>query len=214
MTNLEKKYWQIAQKASYFLQLSPFLKMVGINGSLARHCITKESDIDFIVISEKGRIWTCRFFVTAIITVLGLKRHGKKVAGRICLNRFITTESLVLFPYNEYHAKVYSLTVPTIDQNIYQKFVSENCWMTNYTDTKKINPMLVKKNIFFKFISKILELILNKNFGSIIEIFLKNYQIKKIKKHPLTINNKGLIIANDSMLCFHPTSDVNLTKIG
>ncbi|MFA6423013.1 MAG: hypothetical protein WCW17_01005 [Patescibacteria group bacterium] len=211
---LEEKYWRKAEKAAYYLEAAPFLRMVGVNGSLTSGKINQMSDIDFLIVTKSKRIFTCRFFVNFIIQILNLKRTNSKIAGRICLNRYITTDSLVIYPYDIYHAKVYSTTVPILDKNIYQKFIDENYWMNNFVEVKKNTEKKHNKNILLICFCIFFEHLLSGTMGNIIENILKNIQIKKIKNNSLTLKNKGLIIANDAMLCFHPTSLTRLTKIG
>ncbi len=38
----------------------------------------------------------------------------------------------------------------------------------------------------------------------------KNYQFKKIKSSPLIQKDKGIVIVNDKMICFHPKSKSKL----
>jgi len=99
--------YKIAKKVAKWLGEVPFVRMIAVTGTVAMRNSEKGSDIDFLVVLKKGRIWTGRLLVTLAVQLLGRRRHGKKVKNRICLNYFITTESLRikrqdLFAANEY----------------------------------------------------------------------------------------------------------------
>ena len=214
MQDIQKNYWSRAYRAAFVLQLVPFIRMVGVNGSLARGEATEKSDIDFLVVAVAGRIWTCRFLTTVIVALMGIKRTANKISGRICLNRFITSDSLSIYPYDEYHARNYSLTCPILDINIYERFIIENCWMNNFSEIKDFSGQRLENSKILHRLQKAIEKILSSRMGLYIEKRLKNYQLNKIKKNILTKNNQGMIVANDRMLCFHPTSKFNLTNLG
>jgi len=73
----------------------PFVERVSLTGSLVEGRGHKESDIDFFVQVKPGRIYCTRFIVTTIIQLLGVRRHGEAIAGRICLNWFATFDGPV-----------------------------------------------------------------------------------------------------------------------
>jgi hypothetical protein len=107
--------------------------MIGLNGSMVTGTVTPESDIDFYVVLQKGRIFSGRFLVTVVTNLLGCRRYGDKVAGRICLNRFAVDDYLCIWDWNLYHARVFHNLIPLYaSQKVYRKYVQENQWMSAF----------------------------------------------------------------------------------
>lgn len=207
MNNLEKKYWKRAKFAAYLLQAVPFLFFAGVNGSLARSQITPKSDIDFLIAAKSGRLWTCRFATTALVWLIGLKRTNKNIAGKICLNRYLTKTNLKIIPETKYHAEDISRTVALYDENTYDSFFYANGWMNKYIKFSKITPQLIKKNYFFLSIKHFAQWLLCGKLGDLLENFLRKIQMNKIVNNPLTNRPQGIIIANNKMLSFQPGSN-------
>ncbi len=204
-TPIQQKYFRRARIVAAVLQLAPFVRMAGLNGSLARGEAKETSDIDFLIIAKKGRIWTCRAFVTLIVHLTGLRRYGTKIAGRICLNRYQTEDYLEILPHNEYHAKVFSQLMPLLDnQKTYFQYVEVNRWMKKFGWPVKIFPA-PKPNSIINFYRERVEELLSGNFGKWLEKTLKKYQTSRIKRDIRTSSAPiGRVRISDKELCFHP----------
>ncbi len=85
-----------ARKATRLISGIPFVRLVAVCNTLSFGAAEADSDIDFFIVAQKGRIWTVRFFVTVVLSFFGLRRHGRKIANRICLSFFITDDNLDL----------------------------------------------------------------------------------------------------------------------
>jgi len=107
--------YKIAERVAWWLRFVPFVRMVAVTGTLAMKNPEKNSDIDFLVVLEKGRIWTGRLLVTLAVHLLGKRRHGDKIKNRICLNYFITTGSLEIKRQDLFAANEYSFIYPIFD---------------------------------------------------------------------------------------------------
>jgi len=78
------------RKALKLLLFTPFLKGLFICGSVARKVSRPESDIDFLIITKRDRVWTVRFFLTVFAFLLGKKtkiaeKNGLSVIPRSLL---------------------------------------------------------------------------------------------------------------------------------
>lgn len=133
----------------------PFVRFVGLNGSLARGCATKESDIDLIIIACPNRVYTVRFFATAILVLTRWRRRPRSVAGKICLNCFLSEDHLNIRPERKHDEQKVALSnlalVPLFDSyGVYDRFCAKNVWMSHYAteNTKKSLPtnVVVKKH--------------------------------------------------------------------
>jgi hypothetical protein len=214
MKDFEQKYLHRAKLAAKLLSAVPFVRMVGLNGSLPLGTATEKSDIDFLIITKHHRIWTGRFLSTILIHIVGMRRYGKKIAGRICLNRYQTTSSLDVMPHDDYHRRVFSALVPLYDAGgIYEKYCKFNLWMGNIINqnAKIKSQKYITKNhdkslnhLITRYIQKFQEEFLNDSFGDWVEKKLKNYQRARILNDPRTHLMPGRVVAEDWLLRFHP----------
>ncbi|MEI6040010.1 MAG: nucleotidyltransferase domain-containing protein [Candidatus Berkelbacteria bacterium] len=207
---IQTKYWHRARLASFLLQFMPFIRMIGLNGSLARGEASERSDIDLIIIAKPGRIWTCRFFSILIMMIFGLKRYENKIAGRICLNLYQTTDKLELSIKTTQLARNHSFTKLLWQENdIFKVFKQKNQWIQDFGyDFQDLGRISVLANTCSKFIfifRKINELIFDLFFSDLGERVLGQYQKNRILKDQRTIRAKsGQIFISSKELRFHP----------
>ena len=195
-----------------FLQVIPFVRLVAVSGSLAMNNTKEESDIDLLIITKSGRIWTCRGLITIFIHLIGQRRHSNLTKNRFCLNHYITDKSLKIPFQSLYNAQTYVHLIPfwQAESGLYNKFQKANKWIKNYLyfyrDNKGGYLKTVEYNKFFNSIRKLREFTLDGKIGDVIEYILKKFQEKRIKKDPLTYQVGGRVIFNDQQLEFHPDS--------
>lgn len=190
----QEKYLYRAKVAGRILRWVPFLRMAGLNGSIVRGEETEESDIDFLIIAKAGRLYTTRFFATIFVHLTGWRRSGDKIAGRICLNCYLSDKKLDISPRDSRSrakvARAYKYLIPLTDANYtVREFFRTNGWMDlepsvvgRQSSVVKYNSKLQKKLIpnGSKKPIRFLEIYLKGKFGNLIEKKLMNYQVKRI----------------------------------
>lgn len=208
------KKMKIAKNVVSYLRLAPFLKYVAVCNNLAFGNSRKESDIDLLVVMEKGRLWAGRFFVTALVHLLGRRRHKNKIKDRICLSFFVTTEALDFQPLllaegDPYFNFWVSQLVPLYDEEDYhQKIQKANGWVLKKMPNafgKESSP-LVKNNSYLALLSKLFSLFFtNSLFGENLSRSLKQRQAKKMQKneHSVMHEDNTKVIISDNVLKFH-----------
>ncbi len=212
---VQKKYLRRAKLAAFLLQLTPFIRMIGLNGSLARNEASIASDIDFLIITQSDHIWTSRFLSLCLMAFFGLKRYKNNVAGRVCLNLYQTEDHLKLTCHNQYLATNYAYTLPLWQaRGVFDSFTVNNTWIEKYGEFfhyKNYRPNLLERIFSFllSLIRSAFEIILLALFiGGWGEIVLKKYQTYRIKNDPRTIKSKDSeIFISDYELRFHPSKD-------
>lgn len=128
----------IAKKAASLISIIPTVKFVGITGSLAMNNAGKDSDIDLIIITKSGYLWTTRFLCYVLIWLFNYKTRKPKdkfEKDKLCLNMWIDQEDLVWNKKdrNIYTAHEIAQIVPLINKDgTYQKFIYLNKWILNY----------------------------------------------------------------------------------
>ncbi len=208
-----------AMLAVKILSLAPFIRMVGLTGSLARGEANHNSDIDFIIIAKTDRIWTTRIFAIGLMMLTGLKRTNQKIAGQVCLNLFHTTEHLTI-SYQDHLADKYWLAkdhthlMPLLNSNhIFQDFVKANSWVNKYGQKfcyQNFQNSLIDKIslIFLGAVRLILEFLYDLILNDWGENWFRQIQTDRINRDPRTKNSpKGAIFISDFELRFHPPKD-------
>jgi predicted nucleotidyltransferase len=215
---LADQKWKKARKIIWLLQIIPYLRMIAISGSLALENTRKNSDVDLLIVTKAGRIWTCRTLITILITLLGKKHYKGKTRDRICLNHYITDKSLRIPFESLYNAQTYARLVNVYENNfLFQQFQKENLWVKNYLvfwlNAKAGNLRMIKKNKILVSFAKFSEAVLNNRAGNLIENTLGKWQEKRIKADPLFKKPGGRITADKNQLEFHPEShEVRIVK--
>lgn len=206
--------WKKARRIFRLMQVIPFLRGIFISGSLALGNSRKDSDIDLIVVAKSGRIWTVRTLVTILASLLFAKRHGKVTRDMICLNHYITDESLRIPFESLYNAQSYVHLVNLYrhpkDSDLFKKFQHENDWIGKYIGNYKYSELgssrSIRRSAFLSSMSRLFGSVLSNVFGRLLERKLSEFQSRRIKNDPLYKKSGGRITIGDDQLEFHPDS--------
>lgn len=215
-----------------FLSYLPFVRLIMMSGTMAIGNPYKESDIDLLVVSKAGRIWSTRAFLTFFALVFGKYRHTEKTENRLCLNHYITDKSLAIDFGNLYKAQEYLNLIPIAgEMKIYDEFFAVNkTWMENYVyphiyisasesaqeyrenigvgvfsggNNRENLRTFPQAKIFLK-AKDFFEWLLSGMIGDFLEKFFKKIQIFFIQKNPLSHQPGGRLRYTDDNLVFHP----------
>lgn len=190
--------------SAWLISLVPFVRYVGLNGSLVTGNEKSSSDIDFLIIAEEGKLYTTRFLVSLIIQMTGWRRHGKNVANRICLNCYLNnTQPLIIPKRKDSYQKVANSCLNMIDlvDAGFERtdFDEINTWIKKYANIRNKSSSYVPKKVIKP--KNIGEKALKGKLGEKIEKYLSKYQIKRI----LTgVNKDDETIATEKAIKLHP----------
>ncbi len=148
---ISAKKFEIARKAGQILSFIPTIKMVAVTGALAMANASDESDIDLMVVSQKGTLWTTRLLTLLFLDLIGFPRReyrDKNQKDKLCLNIWLDETSLS-WPRNDrniYSAHEIAQIRPLVDKDkTYERFIYSNKWI------KEFWPNAVRvKNVFAK----------------------------------------------------------------
>jgi hypothetical protein len=200
----EKKFRTI-KKVCWLIQFVPFVRMIAVTGAVAMKNADRKSDLDLMIALKGGKIFTGRVLVTALVHILGMRRHGRKITDRICLNYFITDQSLEISIKDLFSSSEYSFIVPVFGWECFRKFQEKNKWIKNFRENFQSDETagwkIIEDSSFSKFMRKTGEAVLDFDF---IEEILKKFQMKRILKDPRTLKSGSFVTANDNELIFLP----------
>ncbi len=135
---ISKKKLGIARKASRVLSFIPTIKMIAVTGSLAMYNSTDESDIDLLVVTQKGRLWITRIISYSLLKIFGqnVRSAGdKNQKDKLCLNMWMDESDLVWKKRdrNVYSAHEIGQILPLINRDkTYEKFLQKNAWILKF----------------------------------------------------------------------------------
>uniref|UniRef100_A0A7C4R549 Nucleotidyltransferase domain-containing protein n=1 Tax=candidate division CPR3 bacterium TaxID=2268181 RepID=A0A7C4R549_UNCC3 len=209
--DISEKFWGKAVRATKILSYLSFIKCVSVVNSLSYFNCDSKSDIDFLIITKKNKIWTARFLSTAVLHLFGIRRHGKKISGRICLSFYISEEMknmsyIAKDGLGFFVAFWIAQNAPILSYNqTFEKFRAANTWIYDFLPNSGHNItdyyINFKLPLGAKKISKLIEFFLKPDF---IEKILKSIQSKRIKFSQKKWGEPNSVLFNDFILKFHP----------
>lgn len=134
---VSKSHIQIAKLISRIFKLIPWIKLVGISGSLSMMGSTKTDDIDLFIITSKNRIWVSRLLLIFLTSLTGLRRTRREkiltAHGKICINLILEESNLEQNKKNIYLAhEVLQMRPLWQKESIYSNFLHTNSWAFKY----------------------------------------------------------------------------------
>lgn len=113
-----------AERIGRFLYQFPFVKAVGISGSLSKNFADQQADIDFFIITRSGRLWIAR-------TLMHLYKKFTFLTGRqhyYCMNYYIDENALALNERNIFTAIELKTLLPVCGHTSVQALFTANGW--------------------------------------------------------------------------------------
>lgn len=117
-----------AYKAASVLSHFPYVRGLAISGSLSKNYSTKNTDIDFFIITAANRLWIAR-------TLMHLYKKFTFITGRqnwFCMNYYIDEAVPEIEEKNIYTAIEIATLLPMRGSNTIKNFMLANTWVKNY----------------------------------------------------------------------------------
>lgn len=205
---------KIAKRGVQVLKYLPFIKLIGLCNNSGNNNIREDSDIDLFIITAKNRLFTARFLITLVTSLMRLRRHDKKITNRLCLSFYVSDDNLDFSKIKIIDDDIYLIywianIFPLYDRGSYQNFLAANNWIRRSLPNYLPKAGSYWRQIFDHPISrgsfKSLEYLLGGYLGDQLELWLKKLQLLKMSKNnkSLAKENDSRVIINDTMLKFH-----------
>ena len=178
-----------AEKISKLLYKFPYIRAVGISGSVSKNFADERADIDYFIITKANRLWIAR-------TLLHLFKKNPFLKNRnehYCMNYFVDEEGLLIEEKNVYTATELFTLIPMAGNGSMTDFFKANPWSYDYFPNRDLPT--VKKDIknpspWFK---KLAESLLNNKLGNSLDNYLMRLTSRRWKKkeEQELLNTKG-----------------------
>jgi hypothetical protein len=130
---VSKEHLQTIKYISQIFKIIPWIKLVGISGSLSMMGSSKKDDIDLFIITADNRIWMSRLLLIFLTSLTGLRRKRREKVlsanGKICINLILEESNLAQQKKNIYVAhEVLQMRVLWQGDEVYSRFLHANDW--------------------------------------------------------------------------------------
>ncbi len=153
-----------AMKNGRLIAKFPFVRSVYISGSLSKDYIDKDSDIDYLVIAHKGRLWICR-----TLLILYKKLFLFNSYKYFCLNYFIDEVHTEIEDKDIFTATELMTLIPVYNQEGADKIIDSNNWVRDYYAHFPLTSAYKMNNIHSTSLKKFVEFIFSNKAGDIVD---------------------------------------------
>lgn len=102
----------------------PFIRGVMVSGSLSKHTMRDDGDIDFFLVTAPGRLWLARTLLVLFKKIFLL--NSRKY---FCVNYFIDADHLEIEEKNLFTATECATLLPVYGSVWYEQFMQSNTWV-------------------------------------------------------------------------------------
>ncbi len=118
----------IARRMARLIGGFPFVRGVFVSGSLSKHCMSPDSDIDFFIVTEPNRLWLARTLLVLFKKTALLNSHKY-----FCVNYFVDTEHLQIEEQNQFTATETATLLPMYGREWHDRLHTANAeWVRQF----------------------------------------------------------------------------------
>lgn len=198
-----------AKEVGRLLIKFPYVRGIGISGSLSKNYADDKSDIDLFIITAKNRLWVARTLMHCFkkFTFLVNKQH------HYCMNYYIDEQQLQIAEKNIYTAIETDTLIPLEGELVFEKFYAANSWSRVLLPNKTLR-LASAKPLQKYFLKSLIETLLNNKLGELLDnLFLKvtsNRWTKKTEEKRL--NLRGIVMGMSAEKHFAKPDPANFQK--
>jgi len=176
---------KIILRAARFLAYLPYVRLVAISGSTAIGNADQESDLDIIIGSSRGHIWTTRMLVTVFTHLLGKRRYGTHIRDRICLNHYIEAGE-PFFPQEQISvAAIYAQAIPVFGTKELENSYNNSPWIGAYSQNvfpERLTSLSIVPQRTFLVLKTVFEFIADRVAGKYTEKIMEAVEKRRISR--------------------------------
>jgi len=181
-----------ARKVAAFLIRFPYVRGVGVSGSLSKHYADEGSDIDLFIITAPNRLWIARTLLHIVKKLSFLIRRE----DWFCMNYFVDGEALEIPERNIYTAIEIVTLIPMQGIQAFSDFGSANAWTHGFLPNS-YGRFLIAENERPSAIKKAMERWCSGTWASRLERWLMQLTARRWQKKTENgrRNNRGVVMS-------------------
>jgi len=178
-----------AQRIANLLYKFPYVRGIGVSGSVSKDFADEYSDIDYFIITKANRLWIARTFLHLFKKSPFLKNNNK----HYCMNYFIDEAELLIEEKNIYTATELFTLVPVAGNGSMKNFFLANEWSHSYFPNRSLPPVKEDVKRSDSWLKKLAESFLNNKLGDWLDNYFMKLTTKRWKKkeEEQKLNTKG-----------------------
>ena len=177
--DVARRLWPKAARYGRILAALPFVRMVAVTGSLAVNNADEGKDIDFMIVTAPGHLWTCRALSLLVARFAKLERI------QLCPNYLVSTNALQLQEHSLYVAHELAQMIPLFGMEIYEEIRRLNDWMADYLPNALMAPEMPGGVIQMKkysFLKRVFEVLFGLPFAAWFEKWEMDRKIARLRR--------------------------------
>ncbi|HZE84472.1 MAG TPA: hypothetical protein VE035_09190 [Puia sp.] len=153
---------KIAARSSRFLFQFPYVRGIGISGSLSKNYADENADIDYFIITQANRLWIARTFMHLFkkLSFLVGKQHW------YCMNYYVDEDEMEIPEKNIFTAMEMITLLPAGGNGGLVRFFEANNWTNEYLPNYQHKKCQPEGRWHDSFLKKILEKLLDGRLGN------------------------------------------------
>lgn len=188
-----KRMWTIARRIGSLMKMTPFVRGVFISGQLSRYIADEESDIDYFIVTEPGRLWIVRTLFVLCRRILFL--NNRKY---FCTNYYVTADNLTIRERNVYAACETTALKPLWNGEMFGRIVACNHWVSEFYPNFSFNDVEFRPGVRERRsrVQALLERLIPKRLATRLDKRLmeatRTYWHRKFPHRPQRLHDTGL----------------------
>jgi hypothetical protein len=179
----------IATRSTRFLFQFPYVRGIGISGSLSKNFADEKADIDYFIITKSNRLWiarTCMHLFKKLSFLVGAQHY-------YCMNYYVDEDAMEIPEKNIFTAIEMITLIPAGGNGGLMKFFEANEWTTAYLPNYRYKQRLPQGSWHNSLPKRILEKIFNGRIGHWLEEYFRNLTTRRWhdKEARSALNIKG-----------------------
>jgi hypothetical protein len=175
--SVAEELWPHALRCGRALARIPFVRMVALTGALAMDNVDDGADLDYLIVTEPGRVWLARAMIIQLV------RINKLRGVVICPNWILSEDNLVLERRDFFAARELLQMVPISGIEIYRHMMDVNRWTKEYLPNAEGPPRSVgAQDHSQSMIGRGGELLLRTGLGTALESWERRRKTREIRQ--------------------------------
>jgi len=156
-----------------FLFHFPFVRAIGISGSLSKNFADEKADVDFFIITKANRLWMARSIMHLFKKITFLTGHQHY----FCMNYYIDEDALLIKEQNIFTAVEVATLIPVAGKDVLENFFITNSWGDQFFPGKQIQLPVHKEPATW--IKKAIECLFDSRLGDHLDKWLFKITTKR-----------------------------------
>lgn len=194
--------WKRFLRKARWLRIIPFLEFAVASGSMAFGNATALSDFDLLVSVRPGKMFTARYAINFLFTLLGARRMSDlhdADANKLCFNHFVTESTYTKSPHNLYRQQLHKNIVPLVgSRRAISAFLKANQW-SGTTESLAWDGRFFEKRTYP--VKRFFELLFAPRFWET-RIF-RPIALRRLERYVERKPHTGRVVLSDEELEFH-----------